>query len=195
MPEPLAVMDTLNYHRHFFLLGCGAVALVLLPRLPTSLAYDPLSFLFGLSGALHAIAVVLALRSKSSRLSRFGFVMTTAALSIAAPFAALKVIDLLGLAGIATIFVALALTSAIGAVSYWLLVSGLWARFLSPRSLLVTVGSCVLATFIASVAISVVPFLRDVLLPMFWWLAFSASLLIADRHNTVPNHPLERTRQ
>jgi hypothetical protein len=29
-----------------------------------------------------------------------------------------------------------------------------------------------LATFIASVAISVVPFLRDVLLPMFWWLAF-----------------------
>jgi catechol 2,3-dioxygenase-like lactoylglutathione lyase family enzyme len=157
--------------------------------------YDPLCFLCGLSGALHAIAVVLALRSKSSRLSRFGFVMTTAALSIAAPFAALKVIDLLGLAGIATIFVALALTSAIGAVSYWLLVRGLWARFLSPRSLLVTVGSCVLATFIASVAISVVPFLRDVLLPMFWWLAFSASLLIADRHNTVPNRPLERTRR
>jgi hypothetical protein len=62
------------------------------------------------------------------------------------------------------------------------LVRGLWARFLSPRSLLVTIGSCVLATLIASFANSVVPFLRDVLLPMFWWLAFSASLWMADRH-------------
>jgi hypothetical protein len=47
----------------------------------------------------------------------------------------------------------------------------------------VTVGSCVLATLIASVANSVVPSLRDVLLPTFWWLAFSASLWMADRHN------------
>jgi hypothetical protein len=180
-------MDTLNYPRHFFLLGCGSVALVLLLRLPTALPYDRLYFLCGLSGALHAIAVVLALRSQASRLSRFGFVVATAALSIAAPFAALQLIELLGLRGIATIFVALALTSAIGAVSYWLLVRVLWARFLSPRSLLVTVGSCLLATFIATVAISVASSLRDVLLPMLWWLAFSASLLMADRHNMAAN--------
>jgi hypothetical protein len=101
------------------------MALVLLTRLPISLVYDRLYFLFGLSGALHAIAVVLALRSKSSKLSRFGFVVAAAALSIAAPFAALKLIDLLGLRGVATIFVALALTSVIGAVSYWLLVARL----------------------------------------------------------------------
>jgi hypothetical protein len=138
--------------------------------------------------------VVLALRSKSSWLSRFGFVVAAAALSIATPFAALRVIDLLGLRGVETIFVALALTSAIGAVSYWLLVRGLWARFLSPRSLLATVGSCVLATLIASVVNSVVPSLRDVLLPMSWWCAFSASLWLADRHHMAANNALERAR-
>jgi hypothetical protein len=114
----LGAISTLNYPRHFFLLGCGSMALVLLTPLPISLVYDRLYFLFGLSGALHAIAVVLALRSKPSRLSRFGFVVAAAALSIAAPLAALQLIELLGLRGIATIFVALALIAAIGAVSY-----------------------------------------------------------------------------
>jgi hypothetical protein len=187
-------MDTLNYPRHFLLLGCGSVALLLLMRLATSLPYDRLFFLFGLSGALHAIAVVLALRSKSSSLSRLGFVLATAALSIAAPFAAVELIDLLGLHGIETIFLALALTSAIGAVSYWSLVRFFWARFLSPFSLLVTVSSCVVATLIASFAISAAPFLRDALLPMVWWFAFSASLLMADRHNMAANNALELTK-
>lgn len=188
-------MSILNYPRHFLLLGCGSLALVLLTRLPTSLVYDRLWCLFGLSGALHAMAVVLALRSRSLWLSRFAFVVAAAALSMAAPFAGLKVIDLLGLRGIATIFPALALTAAIGAASYWLLVRVLWARFLSLRSLLGAIGSCVVATLIASVATGVVPFLREALLSTLWWLAFSASLWIADRHNTVVNTALERTRQ
>jgi hypothetical protein len=184
-------MGTLDYRRHFFLLGCGSVALVVVMAIPTSLVYDRLCVLFGVSGALHAIAVVLALRSKPSLLSRLGFVVAAAALSIAAPFAGLTLIDLLGLYGVVNIFLALALTSAIGAVSYWLLVRGFWARFLSPRSLLVTVGSCVLATFIAAVANSVVPCLRDALLPTLWWCAFSACRLIADRHNMATNSALE----
>lgn len=184
-------MDTLNYPRHFFLLSCGSMALLLLTRLPMSLPYDRLVFLFGLSGALHVIAVVSALRSKSSSLSRVRFVVATAALSIAVPFAAVKLIDLLGLHGIETIFLALALISVIGAASYWLLVRGFWARFLSPLSLFVTVGSCVLAILIASFAISVVPFLRDALLPMSWWFTFSASLLVADRYGMAANNVVE----
>ena len=114
-------MRLLNYPRHFFLLRCGSVVLFLLTRLPVSLPYDRLYFLFGLSGGLHAIAVVLALRSESSRLFRLGFVVAAAALSITAPFAAVELIGLFGLHGAATIFLALALTSAIGAASYWLL--------------------------------------------------------------------------
>lgn len=184
-------MGTLNYPRHFLLLGCGSVVLLFLTRLSISLVYDRLFFLFGLSGALHAIAVVLALRAKSSRLSYFGFVVATVALSIAAPLAGLKLIELLGLNGITTIFVALALTSAIGAVSYWLLVRGFWARFLSPLSLLLTVGSCTLATLSASFTLSVLPFPRDALLPMIWWFAFSASLFAGDRHDAAANSALE----
>jgi hypothetical protein len=173
-------MRTLNYSRHFFLLGCGSLALILLIHLPMFFVYDRLWFLFGLSGALHATAVVLALQSNSSRLSRLVFIVAAAALSMAAPFAGLAVIDLLGLRGIETIFVGLTLTSAIGAVSYWLLVRGFWASFLSLRSLLVTVGSCALVTLIGSFAISLVPSLRDALLSILWWLAFSGSLLLAE---------------
>jgi hypothetical protein len=147
-----------------------------------------LYFLFGLSGALHATTVVLALRSKSSRLYSLGFVFAAAALSIAAPFAAVELIDLLGLHGIEVIFLALALTSAIGAASYWILVRAFWARFLSPFSLLVTVSSCLLVIVIGSFAISIMPYLRDVLLPTLWWFAFSASLLVADRHSTTTNN-------
>ncbi len=180
-------MDTLNYPRHFFLLGYASVALLLLTRLPMSLPFDRLYYLFGLSGALHAIAVVLALRSESSRLSRWGFVVAAAAMSIAVPFAVAELIELLGLHGIETIFYALALISAIGAAAYWFLVRAFWARFLSPLSLLVTVGSCELVTLIGSFVISVVPFSRDVLLPMLWWSAFSASLLVADRHSMTAN--------
>jgi hypothetical protein len=193
------LLGILNDRRHFCLLGCGSMALVVLTRLPASLVYDRFGFLLGLSGALHAIAVVLALRLTSSWLSRLGFVVAAAALSMAAPFVGLTLvgltmIDLLGLYGLENIFLALALTSAIGAASYWLLVRGLWARFLSPRSLLVTVGSCLLATLIASVIIGVVPFLCDILLSMLWWLAFSASLLLADRSH-MANRPLQQTRQ
>jgi hypothetical protein len=173
-------MRTLNYPRHFFLLGCGSVALVLSVHLPTSLVYDRLWFLFGLSGALHGTAVVLALRSNSSRLSRLAFVIAAAALCMAAPFAALEVIGRLRLRGVAIIFLALTLTSAIGAVSYWLLVRGFWASCLSLRSLLMTVGSCALVTLIGSFAHSLVPFSRDALLPTLWWLTFSGSLLLAE---------------
>jgi hypothetical protein len=178
-------MGILNYPRHFFLLGCGSVALVILVRMPVG--SERLYFLLGLSGALHAIALVSALRSKSSWLSRLGFVLAAAALTIAVPSAALKLAGLLRFEWWATIFLGLALTSAIGAASYWLLVRGFWARVLSPRSLVVTVGYCVFATFIASFAISVLSMPRDILLPVSWWFAFSASLLSVDRPDMAVN--------
>jgi hypothetical protein len=40
---------------------------------------------------------------------------------------------------------------------------------------------------LASLATGIMPLLHDALLPTFWWLAFSASLLIADRHNAAPS--------
>jgi len=71
-------------------------------RLPTPLGYDRFWALMSLSGALHAMALVLALRSRLSWLSRLAFVVTAAALTIAVPFAALTSIQLFGLTGINT---------------------------------------------------------------------------------------------
>jgi hypothetical protein len=199
-------MGILNYPRHFLLLGCCSMTLVLALLLPSP-PVDRFYYLLGLSGALHAFAVVMSLQSKPPVLWRFGFVAGAAALSIAAPFGALPLIDLFSaifrLDAATIVFLGLALTSAIGAVFYWLLVRFLWARSLPARSLILAVGSCAFATVFASLAIGVAQsvllrnalfawlaigvvqsvLLHDALLPMFWWLAFSTSLWIADRNN------------
>ncbi len=180
-------MAVLNYPRHFVLLagGSAVLALGLAVQSPWSPLPDRLFVLFGLSGALHAVAVVLALQKSASWMSRVGFVVATTVLSIAAPLAGLGLAGLLHLNVVITVFVALALTSAFGAVSYWLLVRGLWAPFLSRGSLLVTIVACEVAMLIASLATTVVPIPRDPLAPTLWWLGFSASLYIADRRSTA----------
>jgi len=68
-------MAVLNYPRHFVLLvGASAVlALGLTVQSPWAPVPDRLFVLFGLSGALHAVAVVLALRAAASWASRVGF--------------------------------------------------------------------------------------------------------------------------
>ena len=182
-------MAILNYPRHFVLLaGASAVlAFGLALQPPWSPAPDRLFVLFGLSGALHAVAVVLALEKTASWVARLGFVLAATVLSIAAPLSGLGLAALLHLNVAITVFVALALASAFGAVSYWLLVRSLWAPFLSRGSLLVTIGACEVATLIAALATSVVPLPRDPLAPTLWWLGFSTSLYIADwRGRAVP---------
>ena len=66
-------MRILDYPRHFLLLGGGAMALAGMTRLP-SLFAGGLLLLFGVVGALHAMAVVLGLRSRPSWPACLGFV-------------------------------------------------------------------------------------------------------------------------
>lgn len=174
-------MGILDYRRHFGLLGVAAVVLFVLTSVHVAMPFDRAHFLFGSSGALHALAVVLSLRPPASWWSRLAFVAAAAALSVAALFGGIAVADLVGLRGFASFYVALAATAAIGAVLYRFLVRVFWARFLAPRDLLLTAGACVAATFGAAVLNTVVPRLRDVLMPLFWWCAFSACLWWADR--------------
>jgi hypothetical protein len=77
-------MRILDYPRHFLLLGGGAMALAGMTRLP-SLFAGRLLLLFGVVGALHAMAVVLGLRSRPSWPACLGFVAAAAGASIAAP--------------------------------------------------------------------------------------------------------------
>ena len=181
-------MTILNYPRHFVLLaGATAVlALGLLVQPPWSPAPDRLIVLFGLSGALHAVTVVLSLEEEASWPSRVGFVVAATVLSIAAPLGGLGLAALLQLNVPITVLVALALASAFGAVSYWLLVRHLWAPFLSRSSLIMTIAACEVAMLITATASNVVPIPRDPLAPVLWWLGFSISLCIADRRR-VPS--------
>jgi hypothetical protein len=176
-------MAVLHYPRHFVLLiGATAVLALGLSAQPVwAPAPDRLVVLFGLSGALHALAVVLALQDDVTWLSRVGFVVAATGLSIAAPLGGLGLAALLQLNMVLTVFVALALASAFGAVSYWLLVRRLWAPFLSRGSLILTIAACEAAMVITALATTVVPVPRDPLAPVLWWLGFSVSLYIADR--------------
>jgi len=178
-------MAVLNYPRHWVLpVGASAVlALGLTVQSPWAPVPDHLFVLFGLSGALHAVAVVLALQAAASWVSRVGFVAAATGLSIAAPLGGLGLAALLQLNVVITVLVALALASAFGAVSYWLLVRRLWAPFLSRGSLVATIAACELAMLVTALATNVVPLPRDPLAPVLWWLAFSVSLYVAGRRS------------
>jgi hypothetical protein len=181
-------MAILHYPRHFVLLvGATAVlALGLTVQSPWSPVADRLFVLFGLSGALHAVAVVLALQARASWKARLGFVAVATALSVAAPLGGLGLAGLLQLNVVITVFLALAFMAALGAASYWLLVRTFWAPFLSRRSLLLSIGLCEAATLVAALAMGAVSVPRDPLVPAAWWVGFSLSLYIADRQNRAP---------
>lgn len=179
-------MVILDYPRHFVLL-VGATAVLAL-GLSTQSVWAPapgrLVVLFGLSGALHAIAVVLALQEEATWRRRVGFVLAATGLSIAAPLAGLGLAALLQLNMGLTVFTAVALASGFGAVSYWLLVRRLWAPFLSRGSLILTIAACEVAMLVTGLATTVVRVPRDPLAPALWWLGFSVALYIADRRHT-----------
>ena len=120
-------MGILDYPRHFLLLGGGVVVLAVMTLLP-SIFSGRLFVLFGVAAA--------------------------AAASIVALLGAFALAGLVKLDAAAVVFLTLALTSALGAVLYWLLLRGWWAPLLSSRNLLVTVAACVAATLVAALTSS-----------------------------------------
>lgn len=170
-------MGPLDFRRHVLWLGAAAVAWLLLIRLPAPVAVDRAFFLLGASGALHATAVVLAVRARPSWIARLAFVPLAALVSIGALLVVLAAPGWLGLHGWGAIFAAFVALSAVGAAAYWLLVRIFWIPGLPAWSVLPTVGACLLSTVVATLVDTVgMPFPRDTLVPVLWWFAFSASL-------------------
>ena len=176
-------MTILDYPRHFVLLvgATAALALALTMQAPWSPVENRLLVIFGLSGVLHALAVVLALRADAPWSSRVWFVAAAAVVSIAAALGGLGLAGMLHLNLTLTVLLGLAFTSALGAAWYWLLVRRFWAPFLSRQSLLLTIGACLAATLIAALAGGADHVRRDPLLSALWWVGFSLSLYVADR--------------
>jgi hypothetical protein len=168
-----------DYRRHFAWLGAATLALAALHVLPPR-AGAGMYAAFALLGALHAAALALAVRPGSGWPRAAGFVAVAAALSAAAPLAALLVIDGLRIRGFEVILVGLVTASAFGAAAYWVLVRLFLGRSLALLGLPLAVAACVMAPFAAATAAGS-PLLRNLLLPLSWWLAFSASLALTDR--------------
>ena len=192
----MADMGPIDFRRHFLWLGGAALAWLVIIRLRSPWAVDRALFLFGASGALHATAIVLALRARPSWIARLAFIALAAAVSIGAYLVGLAAPGVLGFHGVETIFAAFGVVSAVGAAAYWLLVRVSWLPDLPAWSVLSTVGACVLSTAVAMLVLAtavylsqhtVVPALwwfasaavklsQDTLVPVLWWFAFSASL-------------------
>jgi hypothetical protein len=178
-------MGILNYERHFILLTCMAAVLAATSRFsPTHGAAAS----FGIYGALHASALAVTLRAPQPLWRKLLFVIIGASLSMLSAtvsFYASRIIGRLpGMAGPALL---LALSSALGAASYALLVRRYFGANLSLRALVSTTLGCTFATL--AVLWSGI-YLRGggLWFAAFWWFAFSMGLWYHDRRG-APRRP------
>jgi hypothetical protein len=154
----------------------------------------------GLTGALHAASIVVAIRDRRARESRvpfpvlaLSFIALTTLLGAATPILGLwcsvvwSPIEALRPGLHNTIFIFIT-SSAIGSAGYWALVREFWIKSLRRADLLRTVALCVSATLLVAAYGYAVPsgfsitwpdlgeHLFDLLQTTTWWFAFSFSL-------------------
>jgi hypothetical protein len=186
-------MKAIDYRRHFAILSAVSVAIIFSTYLPIPEPNGFLKpiFIFGLIGALHAIALVTSLRHHESIFKRISVVFIAAGLSILSPLIGLVVTHLLSALDGYAIAIGLILASALGIASYWLVIRMTLIRALPYKYLLFTVILCSITTLLAlacsawlkefgSINYSIrgdisfgIPFIA-------WWFAFSYSLYRAE---------------
>jgi hypothetical protein len=172
-------MDHLFYARHFLLLSGFSLLLGVMTRLRLSL--DLLAS-FALYGALHASALVLALRTRQP-LWRCGlFIALAAGLSVMTfrigLFAAQRYGTLLGHVALYAVF---GLSAMAGAVTYGILIRRIKIFELTLRELALISCGCALAADVAYVTLAQSPALGRGWLAVLWWFAFSGGLWHCDR--------------
>jgi hypothetical protein len=177
------------------------VLLVLTHGAPSPHWVDRDTFLFGEVGLLHATALALALSKPLVVARRIFFVAITAALSAGVPITGAYVVSHLHIYGGPGFFASYAVSSALGAAAYWVLIRLFWFRALPTRSLFQTVAMCVGATFASLLMFGLVTqqgrheFGAAWDLPtIFWWFGFSLSLWIFGRNTLTANNRFERSR-
>ena len=172
-------MGHFHYPRHFAVLAAAAVALSALSRwgffseamLPT----------FAISGALHALALGVALRAPAALLRKCSFVALAAVLAALTLYIGILCLELLAiLPANARLYMTLGICSAAGAITYGSLIRLYWMRRFSSRFILAIAAGCVLGTFAAFFARRYLPFLAGWWLAAAWWFAFSGGLWYFD---------------
>jgi hypothetical protein len=178
------------YARHFVLLTIFSVLLCVTSRLQVS---GGLAVSFAAYGALHALALVLALRMRRPLLQLCIFIAMAAALSVMT----LR-IGLIGMQVSGTLLpnvrlYVLGLSAMSGAVTYGILIRVFRIQELSlPEIVVISIG-CMFATYVAIFAVKHFQSLDTWPLAVLWWYAFSGSLWYFDRRHAAQGLSGERT--
>jgi hypothetical protein len=168
-----------HYPRHFGVLAAAAVVLILPSR--WGFLSEALLPTFAISGALHALAVVVALRAPSALLRGCSFVALAAVLSVLTMYIGILSLALFAiLPANARLYMALGVCSAAGGMTYGSLIRLYWLQKFSSRFILAIAAGCVLGTLFAFFARHYFPFLAGWWLAAAWWFAFSGGLWYFD---------------
>jgi hypothetical protein len=177
----------LDYVRHFRLLALAALGLSLAAF--TKLGHGffgsqgGIRLAFALYGALHALALVLSLRT-GGILRRITFVATAAALSAAVTASALTLAPRAPHPSITLILVGAA---ALGALLYAGAIRAVLRVRLEPRVFLATISVCAAALIPATSLLGEIPRTDGLVLAIPWWVAFSLALFVTDAARARPS--------
>jgi hypothetical protein len=172
-------MGHFYYSRHFSVLAAATALLFLLGH--WNLLNDSLLVTFALNGALHAAALVLALRAPQSLARKSVFVAIAAVLSVLTLYVGIIGLVLFAvLPGNERLYVVLGVCSLSGAITYGSLIRLFWMRKFSSRLILALSIVCLLATSLAFLARTYADSLGGWWLAAAWWFAFSGGLWFFD---------------
>ena len=172
-------MNHLLYARHFLLLTCFSTLLGVVSRLHF---LTDLSVSFALYGALHASALVLALRARHPIGQKCLFIAIAAGLSVLTLNLGVFGMHLTGtLPGNVGLYTVLGFSALIGAVGYGVLIRVFRMYELNAGSIAVIAVGCTLSTYVAAYMLAHSHALGRWWLAVLWWYAFSGGLWYRDR--------------
>ena len=176
----LDLLDRFRYRLHFLMLACFGALLIAMAKLHFA---TNVSVTFALYGALHASALVIALRDHHPISRNCIFIAAAAGLSAMTLHVGIATAHWLGPGrGNVALYAALGFSAVTGAATYGVLIRVCGIYELTARALAVICLSCLLAAYAAIVTLAHFRFLGQWWLAVLWWYAFSGCLWYLDNH-------------